>query len=698
MTNNNSSPTLCLNMIVKNESKIITRLLSSVLPIIDSYCICDTGSTDNTVELIETFFKERNIPGKVVYEPFKNFAHNRNFALKSAVGMTDFVLLLDADMVLDIKNFKKEKLSNYDSFYILQGNQNFYYQNVRIVRNNGLYNYAGVTHEYINTPPYNRHHLFEKNELFIIDVGDGGAKSDKFVRDIRLLTQGLIDEPNNERYYFYLANSYHDHGDFEKAIETYQKRIDCKGWNQEVWYSYYKMGHCYKNLKKMNDAICCWLSSIEALPERLETVYEIIHHYRNEGKNKLVVHFYKMAKEILDKKIFRDDYLFLHNDVYTYKIYYEYSVAAFYIGIKNINDEIVQILNHSNDVSINNNLFQNMKFYKDILTPKHMYVFDNKMTALINEVNIDFHSSSSCLIHKKLHDKNSHDEGDVEGKYLMNIRYVNYYITENGSYINCEKNIITANKFVELDKDFKIINIKCFDIDFDGRQYIGTEDVKIFNDVCSDNVLFIGTGLHKNNFLGIVSGNYDIYNNDSKKLIPNEITQNFNQSQCEKNWVYVDYNNSTHIIYKWNPLQICKLNEENKNLEIVKNIEMPKIFSHARGSSCGFKYSKKMTNNNGNIVITYEESEIWFVVHMVSYENPRHYYHIISVFDENMQLLRYSTPFKFEGEPIEYCLSIVVEDDRVLLNFSSWDRTTKLGVYDKEYIEGLLKYASAKKN
>ena len=35
-----------LNMIVKNESKIITRVLNSVLPIINNYCICDTGSTD----------------------------------------------------------------------------------------------------------------------------------------------------------------------------------------------------------------------------------------------------------------------------------------------------------------------------------------------------------------------------------------------------------------------------------------------------------------------------------------------------------------------------------------------------------------------------------------------------------------------------------------------------------------------------
>ena len=693
-----SLPTLCLNMIVKNESKIITRLLTSVLPIIDAYCICDTGSTDNTIELIETFFKERGITGKIVNEPFKNFAHNRNFALKSAEGMSDFVLLLDADMILDVKDFKKERLSNYDSFYVLQGNEHFYYQNVRIVRNNGLYSYAGVTHEYINTPPNNRHHLFEKNELFIIDIGDGGAKSDKFVRDIRLLTQGLIDEPNNERYYFYLANSYHDHGDFEKAIENYQKRIDCKGWNQEVWYSYFKMGHCYKNLGRTNDAICSWLLSIDTLPERLETIYEIIHHYRNHGKNKLVYQFYKMARDILDKKLFRDDYLFLHNDVYTHKIYYEYTIAAFYLDIKNINDEVVQILNNSNDGSINNNLLMNMKFYKDVLKAKHMYVFDSKMDIEINGENTVFNSSSSCLIHKNKSDDNSDNSDNGEGKYLMNMRYVNYYITENGSYINCEKNIITANKFVELDKDFKVTNVKCFDIDFDGRQYIGTEDIKIFNDVGSENILFIGTGLHQNNFLGIVSGKYNIDSNvfNGNKLIPTENHQNFNQTQCEKNWVYVDYNNSTHIIYKWYPLQICKLNQDTKYLDPVINIDMPKIFSHARGSTCGFKYTKKMTNNNGNIAITYEENEIWFVVHVVSYESPRHYYHMIAVFDENMQLLRYSSPFKFEGECIEYCLSVVVEDERVLMNYSTWDRTTKIGVYDKEYIEGLLKYTPLK--
>ena len=70
--------------------------------------------------------------------------------------------------------------------------------------------------------------------------------------------------------------------------------------------------------------------------------------------------------------------------------------------------------------------------------------------------------------------------------------------------------------------------------------------------------------------------------------------------------------------------------------------------------------------------------------------NTLRYYHIISVFDSNMNLLRYSAPFKFEGDPIEYCLSIVVEDEQVVMNYSTWDRTTRIGIYDKKYIDQLL--------
>ena len=678
--NNTKTPTLCLNMIVKNESKIITRLFDSVLSIIDCYCICDTGSTDNTVNLITEYFHRKNIPGKVVTEPFKNFCHNRNFALQLCLGMSDYVLLLDADMVLEVNNFNKSLLDLADSFNILQGNDLFYYQNMRIVKNNGLYKYVGVTHEYIDTPSNNRLAGFEKKDLFIRDFGDGGSKHDKFERDIRLLLDGLQEEPNNVRYHFYLANSYHDSGRFDEAINVYKKRIQFGGWQEEVWYSYYRIGLCFKKMDKMNDAIHYWLEGYEYYPDRLEGLYEIINYYRLNSKHKLGEMIYQLARKVLDRNCRRENYLFLHDDVYTSKIYYEFTVFAAYIGIKNINYEIIQVLNNSKDDGLVNNMLENMKFYKDVLLQKSKIVVDNSVIAPINNEDVKLYSSSSCLI----------PNAENACGYKMNIRYVNYYINEGGGYLHCDKHIITVNKYIELDAEFKMVSEKWFGLAFDNRRYIGIEDVRIFFDVESNRPLFIGTGYHANNQIGIVVGDYDYQGGILNGV---EITPTFNKASCEKNWVYVDYKESTHVIYDWSPLKICKINDTDKSLNLVETRQMPGIFTRTRGSTCGFKYSKQHgANNNGNITIQIVEDEIWFVTHIVSYEQPRHYYHLIVVFDGDMNLLRYSAPFKFEGEPIEYCLSIVVEDEQVLMNYSTWDRTTRIGVYDKKYIDSIVKY------
>lgn len=673
--NDSKKPTLCLNMIVKNESRIIKRLFDSVLSIIDSFCICDTGSTDNTIQIIEEYFKEKGIPGKIVNEPFKNFCHNRNFALQACIGLSDYVLLLDADMILEVRNFDKSYLNSAQSFNIIQGNDSFYYQNLRIVKNNGLYKYIGVTHEYIDVPANNTQVCIDKNNIFIRDIGDGGSKSDKFERDVKLLLDGIKDEPKNARYHFYLANSYFDLGKYNEAINYYKKRIDFGGWIEEVWYSYYRLGLCYKYIDKFSEALQIWLEGFDFYPNRLEAIYEIIKYYRTNSKHKLCMLFYEIAKDILNKNFNRDSYLFLHNDVYSYKIDLEYTIFSAYLGIKNIDEEIITVLNNCNDGNEVNNLLCNMKFYKKILEKNNIYIINNTVNILLNGENVPFTSSSNCLI------KNPENDG-----YLMNIRYVNYYIADDGSYKNCEKNIISVNKYVEFDKNFNIIRQNWMDLVFDGRLYIGIEDVKIYFDNYNKKLLYIGTGYHSNNQIGIVSG---IYNTNNNKFEVHELKQNFKNTSCEKNWIFVDYNNENHIIYDWYPLKICKL--ENNNLKIIQSKKMPKIFSRVRGSTCGFIYNKKVDDNkNGNINIDIVESEIWFINHIVSYETPRNYYHIISVFDSNMNLLRYSAPFKFDGDPIEYCLSIIVEDERVLIGYSNWDRTTKIGVYDKKYIDSIL--------
>ena len=56
-------PFLCLNMIVKNEAHIILTTLNNLLQYIDFayWVISDTGSTDNTQEIIKDYFFAKGI-------------------------------------------------------------------------------------------------------------------------------------------------------------------------------------------------------------------------------------------------------------------------------------------------------------------------------------------------------------------------------------------------------------------------------------------------------------------------------------------------------------------------------------------------------------------------------------------------------------------------------------------------------------
>ena len=656
--------TLCLNMIVKNESKIMTRLFDSLISIIDCYCICDTGSTDDTINIIKNYFKNKNIPGKIIQEAFINFSYNRNIAINACEGMSDYLLLLDADMEVKLNNFNKEILLNYDHFYIFQGNDNFYYKNTRILKNDKKcnYNYVGATHEYISHNDNCTSITIDKNIFFIHDIGDGGSKYNKFQRDIKLLTDAIVSEPNNTRNYFYLANSYYDIKNYDEAINYYKKRIELKGWEQEVWYSYFRIGLSYMNLNNFSSALFYWLEAYEYFPDRIENIYEIIKYYRVNAKNKLAYNFYKLAKSKLNLK--KDDWLFLHNDIYSHKLYFEYIIIAYYNNIKNINDEFINLFNSSRDMNTNNNVLSNLKFYEIKLISFKTINFNN--TMIHND--IIFYSSSSCII-KKYNSDN----------YLMNIRYVNYQINDDGSYV-IKNNIISLNKFVELDKEFNKIQEFLIQSDTNNinennsnKMYVGIEDLKIFN--AENKIFFIGTDY--NYQIGKIGISYGIYDNDIQhQLNITQLQQSFSDTSCEKNWVFTTFNGELHIIYKWSPLIICKI-EQNYIIPVFSK-NMPNFFSIIRGSTCE--------------TIDLETNEKWFICHFVSHENPRKYYHIFVVLDNNLNLLKYSAPFKFENEPIEYCLSILIENEQIIINYSTWDRTTKIGIYDKKYIQSLLVY------
>src|SRR3954469_24736376 len=90
--------TLCLNMIVRDESAVIERCLASVRPYVQSWLIVDTGSVDDTRERVRAAMA--GIPGELVERPWRDFGHNRTEALELARPHGDYLLFIDADETL----------------------------------------------------------------------------------------------------------------------------------------------------------------------------------------------------------------------------------------------------------------------------------------------------------------------------------------------------------------------------------------------------------------------------------------------------------------------------------------------------------------------------------------------------------------------------------------------------------------------
>ena len=677
---------ICLNMIVKNESKVISRLLESVYKYIDYYCICDTGSTDNTIQIITDFFISKQIPGKVIQEPFRDFGYNRSFALKACETIdANYILLLDADMIFQVKNETKfyEELENpagSDIYYIFQGSPGFFYKNVRMVKNKKGYYYWGVTHEYVKTPEGTKYGLLERDFVFINDIGDGGCKSDKFERDIQLLKRGLEKEPNNDRYTFYLANSYRDAGQYQNAIETFKKRIEIGGWFDEVWHSHYSIGKCYKHLGDMVNAVHWWLEAYQFYPNRIENLYEIIHHYRCIGKNTIAYGIYLMAEsERLRNN--NTDYLFLQKEVYDYKLDYELSIIGYYCNYNNhdLRKISIKVLNCPLvEENISKNVLSNYKFYSKNLLELAVKTTKNdsnlKLLKTIGEsipeiqnYKETFSSSSPCLCLMQ-------DTNDI----LINVRFVDYFINEKGGYEN-RGNIRTKNVIALIDtstEEWEIANE--FVLNYNNtidNLYVGLEDLRLFSLSTSPKEIKYNCnrGLDYHN-IKIEHGSISLENQNTKNDVLLEKT---GQCQVEKNWVlFENSKNQQKMVYGWHPLVIGDIKEENKFV-ITDSINSPYLFKNMRGST------------NGIVV----NDEVWFINHVVSYEDRRYYYHVFVVLDSTTyQVKRYSPLFTFEKEKVEYTLGFVYlkETDDFLIGYSLMDKRTEYISVPKSVVENMM--------
>ena len=362
-------------MMVKNEEKIIKRCLESVKDIIDYYIISDTGSTDNTKEIIRKYFEENKIKGEIYDHEWENYGINRTKLLNVSKKKGDYLLLVDADYIINVYDTNYRNKLDKDC-YKLKWEGNLDYKNIKLVRGDIDWEYKGVTHEYIINKTKKRLTQEVLEDLTISEYYDGSNRKDKFKRDIELLENEILKNETCEdisRYYFYLARSYEDlaismNNDIEQkqnyinALKNYEKRINLGGWNEEIYYSMWKIGLCKIKLNYDLGNICeQLLKAYEFRPSRIEAIHELVKYFRI---NKMYHIGYIMGCKVLEQKYPNSDILFIQKDIYDYKLKDEVSICAYYYGnyqeSKRLNDEILNLKNLPENVKkriiINNEL------------------------------------------------------------------------------------------------------------------------------------------------------------------------------------------------------------------------------------------------------------------------------------------------------------------------------------------------------
>ena len=323
-----------LVMIVKDEEAVIERALRSAIPFISTYVIVDTGSTDETKEIIRRVMSD--ISGLIVDRPWTNFGVNRSEALALCDGRMNWAIMLDADDNLDgaVPPPELWALENVDGFALRIQHGSIWHQRVQVFRTGIGWAYEGVVHE---SPKC----LTKANpviamlppQTYMVTRCEGARSRDpqKYAKDAAVLEaelakkSGKPGESVDSRTLFYLAQSYRDAGAKEKAAALYKQFLDLSGtWVQE---QYMAIVNLLDLLTEEDEKIrLCWLA-IELCPDRTEAPFTLLRNRRLSGRSP-TQQIYAIAAAVTNR-VPPAGALFTNPAIYAWGLDDELAVVAF---------------------------------------------------------------------------------------------------------------------------------------------------------------------------------------------------------------------------------------------------------------------------------------------------------------------------------------------------------------------------------
>ncbi|MEI8300129.1 MAG: glycosyltransferase [Chlamydiota bacterium] len=278
--------TICLNMIVKNEKEVIEKCLNSVKPIIDYWVIVDTGSTDGTQEAIKNCMQ--SIPGELHERGWVNFEHNRNEALTLAQSKGDYLLMIDADEVLQYSDNFALPILDKDGYYMhVRELDAVDFQRMALIKSALAWKWVGILHETLECPDMKAFGVL--NGLINIcntNAQLSGRSKDpkKYLKDAEVLEEALKKDPDNSRNVFYLAQSYYAAKEYKLALKNYQKRSGMPSSDeQETFFALYNIGKLQEVLQDYDSAIQSFFKAHFFRPTRAEPLLQLATLYRKTG-------------------------------------------------------------------------------------------------------------------------------------------------------------------------------------------------------------------------------------------------------------------------------------------------------------------------------------------------------------------------------------------------------------------------------
>jgi len=414
--------TLGAVLMVKNEKKRIHVSLNSLIGFIDCLIIYDTGSIDNTKEIIISFCETNKINLYMITGEFTDFASSRNVVLDYAETKDcTFLLLMDCNDELrggeKLKQFiQTHKDANHNSYLFCQqwytGGVDKYF-NVRFLRNKKNLRYNGVVHEYINSPkdPAIVYRISEEIYLYQDRTQDDDKSGKRFARDKVLLYGEYKKNPKDARTVFYLAQTCACLGQNDEALYYNRVRRDMKdGFLEERFHSNIREGDLREKLEhSWYDQLIAYFHSLEIFPLRLEPYIRCVKYYRDKNW-KLAFYFANICMQLN----YPDDcILFVDKKAYDYERYHYMGIVGFYANkLKEGKEGCTKAVEHSNfDVDKNN-----LKIYSE---------YENKEITVKNDFPEDYVFMEDMIIETKdpLHLKSPRELYYITKFYVKEKKY-----------------------------------------------------------------------------------------------------------------------------------------------------------------------------------------------------------------------------------------------------------------------------------